>query len=60
MSIVAQASTIEIYNAIGSLIYSKKVESEKTEIDLGKHSAGIYFVRISNTKGSSIKKIIKE
>lgn len=45
-----------VFNALGSLIYKTEMENEKIEIDLGKESAGIYFIRI----GTEIKKIIKE
>lgn len=47
---------VEIFNAIGSVIYSSITHSEKTEIDMNNQSNGIYFIRI----GSITKKIIKD
>lgn len=46
----------QIYNTIGSLIYSGNVEKGKAEIDLSDQSSGIYFIKA----GSSTKKIIKQ
>ena len=47
---------VQIYNSLGSLTYSTKIESEKTELNLTGLASGIYFVII----GSEISKIIKE
>jgi hypothetical protein len=55
-----ESSTIEIYNAVGSLIYSANAKAHKTDIDLSRQASGIYFVRLTNAQGSLIKKIIKE
>lgn len=47
--------TFQIYNSVGSVVYSGKMEKGKTEIDLSYQSAGIYFIKA----GSFTKKIIK-
>ena len=47
---------VQIYNALGSLIYTHTTENEITEIDLSQHSNGIYFIRV----GSLTRRIIKE
>ncbi|MBI4931003.1 MAG: T9SS type A sorting domain-containing protein [Bacteroidetes bacterium] len=53
-------SNIEISNLIGEKIYSSKVNSSQTEIDLTKQPQGIYFIKVNSEKGTSIKKLIKE
>ena len=47
---------VQIFSALGSLIYDSIIENEKTEIDLSIQSAGVYFIKI----GFVSKKIIKE
>jgi len=47
---------IEMYNCLGSLLFSSEIKDSKTEIDLTKQPNGIYFIRI----GTFTKKIIKE
>jgi hypothetical protein len=47
---------VEIYNCLGSLIYSEEIKESKAEFDLGNQPNGIYLIRIGNT----VKKIIKE
>ena len=51
-----QGQRLEIYNTLGSPIYSGKITNKKTEINLREQPSGIYFIRI----GKVIKKIIKE
>jgi hypothetical protein len=51
-----QKQPVLIYNALGSLIYKREIETEKTELDLEMESSGIYFIRV----GTVTKKIIKE
>ncbi|MBA3705514.1 MAG: T9SS type A sorting domain-containing protein [Bacteroidetes bacterium] len=51
----------EITDVLGSVILKSEIKNETTEMDLSAQSKGIYFVKISDTKGNSIiKKIIKE
>ncbi|MBI4929805.1 MAG: T9SS type A sorting domain-containing protein [Bacteroidetes bacterium] len=47
-----------IYNCIGEKVYSTTSRNEKREIDLSAQPEGIYFVRMLNEKGASVKKII--
>ena len=60
---ILQSSTlkiqkIEIINVAGEKIYSSKINSDKSEIDLSKQPKGIYFIRASSEKGSSTQKLI--
>ncbi len=49
-------TNLQIFNALGSLIYSIDTKENKFEIDLDNQPKGIYFVRV----GSMTKKLIKE
>jgi len=51
---------VQIFNMLGSLIYNTIIETEKTEIDLTGQASGIYFVHLTNSQSSIIKKIIKQ
>jgi hypothetical protein len=52
-------TTITIYNAIGVLVKSIK-SSDNTIIDLSDYSNGIYFIKMQNTNGEAIHKLIKQ
>jgi len=49
-------SDVQIFNTLGSLIYSAELKGDKIEIDLTGHANGVYFLR----SGSFIKRIIKD
>ena len=51
---------VEIYNTFGSLIHKSIIIKERTEINLSQQSSGVYFIKVSDSKGSIIKKLIKE
>ncbi|HWY12562.1 MAG TPA: T9SS type A sorting domain-containing protein [Bacteroidia bacterium] len=53
-------NSIQIYNSLASLVYNAIIEDTKSEIDLSGLFNGIYFIRISNEKIISTKKVIKE
>ncbi len=53
-------SVLEVYNALGALVYSGSFEKEKIQIDLSAKDKGIYFVRIKNSSGIITRKIVKE
>jgi N-acetylneuraminic acid mutarotase len=48
--------TVQIFNALGSLVHSAVIENETIEVDLTNQPSGIYFIKI----GSITKKLIKE
>lgn len=56
--------TIELYliSSNGQVVYSKQVrpENNKHQIDVSTLSKGLYFVKISSIKGSSMQKLIIE
>jgi len=49
---------ISVYNVFGEKIYSEKINSAKSEIDLSKQQNGIYFVHLKIEQGTAVKKII--
>ena len=49
---------VEIFNDIGENIYSQKLISDKTEIDLSTVSKGIYFIKIIAEDKTYSQKII--
>ena len=50
-----EKQSIEIFNVLGTLIYTAPVENGKIEIDLSQNASGIYFVKMETIT----KKIIK-
>ena len=53
----AQNSSINIYNAIGVLVYTVNSKNETTKIDVSSFDAGIYFLEISN-QNETVKQTI--
>ena len=53
-----QKGEITIYNVQGEKIYSAKINSSQSEIDLSKQSQGIYFIKVNSEQGVITKKII--
>jgi hypothetical protein len=53
-------TTITIYNAIGELVKSTQSISTNPTIDLSDYSNGIYFIKIKNSNGEAIHKLIKQ
>ena len=49
---------VDIFTITGEKIMSQQVDAKDAEISLNKLSKGTYFIKISNNKGSEIKKLI--
>jgi hypothetical protein len=60
ISSITKNTTIEIYDAIGSLIGKKKIIAAETIIDLSNQPNGIYFIKIISDNNISTQKIIKQ
>lgn len=61
ISFINQSKYYEITNALGELISSSNINSNKIEIDLREYDNGIYFLKVITEKGDyGIKKIIKQ
>lgn len=53
--------SVEIFDAIGNTVVSKIETSEPSvKVDLSSLNTGVYFVKISDAKSQSIKKIVKQ
>ena len=49
---------IEVTNAIGQIVYTDSFNGSTKTVDLNKFDNGIYFIKISSAKGSSVKRIV--
>ncbi len=53
-------TTAEIFNMQGQLLQSINLQSSKTTVSGDNLTTGIYFVKIKNTEGVTIKKFVKD
>lgn len=59
--IVPMNSTIRILNAKGQVLQSAYLTKEaKTEINMSQMNNGLYFIQVTNSNGTFLKKILKE
>ena len=56
---ITEATTINIYNILGKLVFTLESTKNKNVINLSKLSKGIYLVKIDSDKKSEIKKLVK-
>jgi endonuclease I/chitodextrinase len=56
---ITGATTINIYNILGKLVFTSEITKNKNVINLSKLSKGIYLVKIDSDKKSEIKKLVK-
>ena len=56
---ITEATTINIYNILGKLVFTSEITKNKNVINLSKLSKGIYLVKIDSDKKSEIKKLVK-
>ena len=52
--------TIEIYNLMGSRVFSQTDCANKVEINTADLPAGIYFIRMTNPKASETRRFVKD
>lgn len=52
--------TINVYNALGALVYSAETNAMSAELNLEGFNAGIYFVSVSEGMAASTLKVIKK
>jgi hypothetical protein len=57
---VGDIGNIQVVNAKGQIVYSDKVNTEKTQIKISNLNPGVYFVKVETVKGIKTKKIIVE
>jgi predicted DNA-binding protein (UPF0251 family) len=51
---------LEIYNLMGTLVYSQTNCAEKVEISTSGLQSGIYFIRLTTDKVSETRRFVKE
>ncbi len=54
------SAVIEIYNTLGKLVFRISAKNEKTEINLSEQAKGVYFVKLIQENGYTLRKIVKE
>jgi hypothetical protein len=56
------AQSVEIYNEIGSKVYSTEITDKNTQpsIDVSYLPAGVYYIKVNTSADSIFKKLIKE
>jgi hypothetical protein len=47
-----------ITNVLGETILSRKIQNEKSEIDISNQASGIYFILVKYNNGTAIQKLI--
>lgn len=57
---VLSGELVVVTNVLGEMVYSTKINSSKTELNLTSAQDGIYFVTVNSTFGKLVTKIIKE
>lgn len=60
LSNVNAQTKIEIYNLLGSMVYSIKTISDSNVIDVSNFEKGVYLITVSDGKNKAVKKLIKE
>jgi endoglucanase len=50
---------IEIYHLSGNVVEKFIPQTHQSKVDLGKYSAGIYFVNVKSAAGKTVKKVVK-
>ncbi|MDL2296570.1 T9SS type A sorting domain-containing protein [Bacteroidales bacterium OttesenSCG-928-B11] len=52
--------TIEIVNIFGQITYSLVVNEKDFSIDISKFAGGVYFIKLINEEGVTVKKFVKQ
>ena len=51
---VTEATNIEIYSAVGELIWQQFIQQGQNQIDLNAFAKGLYFITAKNENGEQI------
>jgi photosystem II stability/assembly factor-like uncharacterized protein len=51
-------STVEVTNALGTIVFAQQTNASKATIDISKESNGVYYVKIISQAGISTEKLI--
>ena len=55
---IKEESQIQVLNSIGQTVFEETISSNYKNIDLSKLNNGVYFVKITSDKNTTVKKII--
>ncbi len=55
----AENSTVEVYNILGQVLYTKNDISIEEQIQVSQFTEGTYFVKITNGNAVKVSKFIK-
>ena len=55
---VKEESKIEVINSIGQTVFEESISSNYKNIDLNKLTNGVYFVKITSDKNSTVKRVV--
>ena len=56
----AVGGSLEIYSLSGQLLKMERIDSQIYALQMAEFDNGVYFVRMNNAEGTSIKKIVKQ
>jgi hypothetical protein len=59
-NISSEKTDISVINMEGQLISKQSVTEETLDIDLNGLAKGIYIIKVSNSNGTTVRKIVKE
>lgn len=51
--------SVQVYNQLGQIIIEQNIIETKTELDLSNLSKGLYFIKVTDSNRSFIKRIVK-
>jgi hypothetical protein len=57
---VQEAGKLSICSALGQIISEENLLAGRNEINTSALAAGVYFVRVSNAKGSAVQKMVRQ
>lgn len=55
-----ETTEVNVFNAEGKLVLRSRVEAGEGSISVQSLSAGMYFIKLSNTQGVSVQQIVKQ
>ena len=55
-----EEASVEIYDLLGKVIYTNKVNAGESKIDISNYQSGIYLLNVKTENGSTTQKVMKE
>lgn len=60
VNLTAQVNDVVITNSIGAVVYNEELNSGRSEINTSQFATGVYFMTVSNAKGTAVIKVVKQ